>query len=254
MYAEELRRAVFGAPRERLAQISAVIWKSYAAGALTEDAAQELAEAVERRKATPVTSVARRFVGARPRSPQSLERRRSWSAGGWLPPAMAAAFTTAELAALSVVIREIAIRGACELPAAAIAGKAGVSTTSARNAVREARKRGILHVQERRVAYDRNRPNLITIGSKELALWIRTRARTAMGEIPPSSGRLPDAGISRIEGGGVRTVTPTTNHLFPSSARPAAGAWKAGLAMGGAARSMPDRHTRPKSTVCRTPL
>ena len=148
-------------PRHRLAEMSATVWKSYAAGALTEDDAQRLAEESEARKVgglIQMDETAPRRVGSRPRSSASMARRRSWSASGWMPPAMAAAFTTAELAALSVVIREIAIRGACELPAAAIAGKAGVSTTSARNAVREARKRGILHVQERRVAYDRNRP------------------------------------------------------------------------------------------------
>ena len=90
---------------------------------------------------------------------------------------MAVAFTTAENAALAVIIREIATTGCCELPAAAVAGRAGVSTSSVRNAVREARKRGVLRVEERRLSYDRSQPNRITIASRELALWVRTRAR-----------------------------------------------------------------------------
>ena len=134
---------------------------------------------------------------------------------------MAAGFTTAENAALAVIIREIVTTGSCRLAAAAIAGRAGVSTSSARNAVREARRRGILHVVERRIRYDRNEPNLITIASRELEVWVRTRARI--------SG----------QGGGVRTLTPTTNHLFPLPARPAATGWKTGLSVREVARFGP---------------
>ena len=73
---------------------------------------------------------------------------------------MAAAFTQVENAALAVVIREIATTGRCGLATGAIAGPGRRLITSARNAVREARKRGILHVEERRVARDRNLPNV----------------------------------------------------------------------------------------------
>ena len=167
----------------------------------------------------------RRRVGSRPRSSASMQRRRSWAAGSWLPPAMAAAFTTAELAALAVVIMEIATKGSCGLPAAAIAGRAGVGVSSARNAVREARRRGILCVQERRIRYDRNAPNRITIASRELALWVRTRAR-----VSSEMATLPKP-IKPTQGGGVKTVTPTSNHLYSSSAQLAARAWKTGLTM-----------------------
>ena len=211
MFAEEIRRAVQACQRGRLPELSAAVWKGFAAGAVSENEAQRLAEEIEARKGLiQIGETARRSVGSRPRSSASLERRRSWAAGSWMPPAMAAGFTQAENAALAVIIREIAATGSCELPAAAIAGRAGISTSSARNAVREARRRGVLHVVERRIAYDRNQPNLITIASRELALWIRTRSR-----------------VDR-SGGGVKSVTPTPNHLIFNPARPAAAAWKAG--------------------------
>ena len=84
-------------PRHRLAEISAAVWKGFAAGALSEDEAQHLAELIEARKAVPTASAeARRPVGSRPRSSASLERRRAWTGSGWMPPAIAARFTMGE--------------------------------------------------------------------------------------------------------------------------------------------------------------
>ena len=229
MFVEEMRRAVQACQRGRLPELSAAVWKGFAAGAVSEDEAQGLAELIEARKAAGLIHLdeaARRRVGSRPRSSASMARRRSWAAGSWMPPAMAAGFTQAENAALAVIIREIAATGFCGLAAAAIAGRAGISTSSARNAVREARRRGILCVQERRIRYDRNEPNLITIASRELALWARTRARM-LGQ-----------------GGGVKFVTPTSNHLLHSPARPAATGWKAGLPVREVARFGPGRPAR----------
>ena len=112
MFSQDIKRAVMAAPRERLAEISAVVWKGFAAGAIPEDKAQRLAELIEARKVVPAASAAsRKPVGSRPRSSASLERRRSWAAGSWMPPAMAAGFTQAENAALAVIIREIATTG-----------------------------------------------------------------------------------------------------------------------------------------------
>ena len=211
MFVEEIRRAVQACQQVRLPELSAAVWKGFAAGAIPEDEAQHLAELIEARKAVSTAPAApRRAVGSRPRSSASMTRRRSWAAGSWMPPAMAAGFTQAENAALAIIVREIATTGSCELPAAAVAGRAGVSTSSARNAVREARRRGILHVVERRISYDRNRPNLITIASPELVLWVRTRSR-----------------IER-QGGGVKSVIPTSNHILSDSAQPVATAWKTG--------------------------
>ena len=219
---EEIRRAVQATPRHRLADLSATLWKGFAGGTVSETDAQALAEEIEARKAESKVEISTlpRRVGSRPRSSGSMARRRSWAAGSWMPPSMAAGFTTAENAALAVIVREIATTGSCGLAAAAIAGKAGISTTSARNAVREARKRGILHVEERRVAYDRNRPNLITIASKELALWVRTRVRDQAVNLPLAR-REQHTEISvpsRVVGGGVKLATPSTNHYLHSPA------------------------------------
>ena len=204
MFVEQCRRAVKASPLSGLDALAKEVWRAFGSDMLSATEASELCEAIAARR-TKVAQVAPpcRRTGSRPRTSASLARRRSWASGSWMPPAMAAGFTQAENAALAVVIREIATTGRCGLPMGAIAAQAGICTTSARNAVREARRRGILLVEERRVSYDRNLPNLITIASRELALWVRTRARAAG------------------QGGGVRTVSPTPNLHISSPARPA---------------------------------
>src|SRR4028119_1668375 len=57
----------------------------------------------------------RRVVGARPRTPASVERRRSLASQGWFPPAIASRFTVGEQAALAVIAQEVARHGACSL-------------------------------------------------------------------------------------------------------------------------------------------
>ena len=218
MFIEECRRAVKASPRSGLDALAKEVWRAFGADQLSADEASELCEAIAaRRSATVSISKPLLHRGARPRTPASLERRRSWAAGSWMPPAMAAAFTQAEVAALAVIIREIATTGRCGLPMGAVAARAGVCITSARNAVREARRRGILHVEERRVTYDRNLPNLITITSRELALWVRTRARI------------------EGQGGALKSVAPTPSLYLSSPARPAAPAWKTGSRWSGGA-------------------
>ena len=157
MFVEELRRAVLATPRGRLADLSAAVWKGFAAGAISEDDAQALRKRSrpERRSRWHQHSLdvleavhdPRRASSDAARGRQVRGCRLRWLRG----------FTQAENAALAVIIREIATTGSCGLPAAAIAGRAGVSASSARNAVREARRRGILCVQERRIRHDRKR-------------------------------------------------------------------------------------------------
>ena len=226
MFVEEIRRAVQACQRGRLPELSAAVWKGFAAGAVSEDEAQGLAELIEARKAAGLIQMdeaPRRRVGSRPRSPASLDRRRAWTGSGWMPPAIAARFTMGEAAAVGVIVAEIANRGRCELPIGAIAARAGVCATIVRNALRQARTLGLLHVEERRIARDRNRSNVVTIVSRELELWVRTRAR-----------------VER-QGGGCRSVLPTTNHILSRSARSAATGWKAGTFGEGSRKVCADR-------------
>src|SRR5215211_1654976 len=116
MFIEQLRRAVEASPRVELARVSALLWKAYAAGQVTEAEASALSEAIELKRGAPVTQKPRqRRFGSRPRSTASLERRRRWAASGALPPALASRFTLAEQAVLAVIAAEDRKHGDCRL-------------------------------------------------------------------------------------------------------------------------------------------
>jgi ribosomal protein S25 len=67
-----------------------------------------------------------------------------------MPPALAARFTVGELAVLRIVGDEVRARKVCGLHLDAIAARTGVSRSTAKNAIREAKRLGLVEVQERR--------------------------------------------------------------------------------------------------------
>ena len=178
MLTDEIARAVQSAPRSRLAELAATIWRAYGAGAIGETDAQALAEAVEARKRVPTVPTQPRRVGSRPRAPESLERRRRWVASGWVPPTIACRFTAGELSALSVVAAQVAKHGRCDLALDHIAALAGVGRTTVRNALGEARRLGFLTVEVRRLRAFRNDTNVIRIVASAWQSWISMRRST----------------------------------------------------------------------------
>src|SRR4051794_9511909 len=179
MFVDELRRAVEVSPRAELPAVSALLWKAYAAGHVTEAEASVLSEAIELKRALPPTQkpIQRRLIGSRPRSPASLKRRGRWAASGALPPALASRFTTAETAVLAVIAAEHQKHGRCTLVIDHIAALAGVGRTTVKNALREAQRQSLLRSEERRLSAWRNAPNIVTITSLEWVSWLRMRTR-----------------------------------------------------------------------------
>src|SRR5215211_6320691 len=87
MFAEQLRRAVEASPRVELTKVSALLWKAYAAGTVSESDAADLSNLIEARKAIPAAQKpVQRRLGSRPRScldgaPPSLGRLWGLAAG-----------------------------------------------------------------------------------------------------------------------------------------------------------------------------
>jgi hypothetical protein len=121
--------------------------------------------------------VARRATARRPKRPDAIQRRRRWAASGWLPPQIAARFTTGELAVLSVIAWEHMRSGLCRLSVGAIAGLAGVSRTTAQNAARASRLLGLAAVTERRRPGRPSLTNVVAITSREWLAWLARRAK-----------------------------------------------------------------------------
>ena len=179
MFVEQMRAAITRAPREKCAELASAVWKAYAAGAIGDDDAQALAEAVEARKVVRATTPAPRRVGSRPRSPESTERRRRWVACGLMPPQIACRFTMGEGAVLAVIAAEVAKRGRCTLTVGHIAALAGVCKQTVRNAVRHAAGLGLVRSEEWRLSAFRSAPNTVTILSAEWSTWLRLVRRSS---------------------------------------------------------------------------
>lgn len=244
---EEMRRAVEAAAPDRLAAVASAMAQAYGAGGLTDAEYVQLDGLLAARRrvaqAAPVrmqtlaaacsqlvpaaapapagqgTAPARAHhrTGSRPRSAESAARRRRWAAAGYLPPRLAAAFTSGEQAVLAVVAMEIGKRGTCTLAMGHMAALAGVCATVAKRALRQARMLGLITVEERRLTGFRNDTNVIRVASTEWAGWLRLR--------------MPRASHTGLRGGGGTVVRPTgikilrgpsTNRSQPENRRPAA--------------------------------
>jgi hypothetical protein len=166
-----------------LENLARELWRAHGAGILGDDDAQRAAEAIHARRALervgagPGRQNAPRAAARRPQRPPerqaSIERRRRLSASGPMPPAMAARFTTAELAVLRIVGDECRDRGCCALHLEAIAARAGTCRTMVQNALRIARRLGLVDVRERRRRGQRSLTNIVRIVSAEWLTWLR---------------------------------------------------------------------------------
>jgi hypothetical protein len=110
----------------------------------------------------------------RPRSPKrsrSIHRRRLLASSGPLPPALAANFTTSELAVLRIIGDECAAHGSSSLCVDAIAARAGTSRDVVQRAKRTARRLGLLSCEQRRLGYRQSKTTVIRIVSKEWLVW-----------------------------------------------------------------------------------
>ena len=237
LYADEIRRQAEAAPRTALPSVTALLWRAYGEGQITEAEAESLSVLIEVRRSScgrPSTGQSpnptgtdaamvtdgpqnrqnrpkRPGVGSRPRTDASMERRRRWAASGRLPPGLAARFTLAEQGVLALVAAETARGGDCRLAIEHVAAVTGVSRSTVKNAIREAAKLGLVTVEERRVTGFRNLSNIVRIISPEWTSWLRLARKTIggftrMGEVRDPSHR----------GGGVKCATRTPTQVLDS--------------------------------------
>ena len=235
MFADQIRRAIEAADRITLPQVTALLWRAFGDGMVTEAEAEALSGLIEARTDAPATrrislataiasnpddsapiqdraGSARRAVGSRPRTDASMERRRRWAASGRLPPGLAARFTLAEQAVLALVAAETTRRKDCRLSIENMAAVAGVCRSTVKNAVREARRLGLLTVEERQITGFRNDTNVLRIVSAEWLAWLRLARR-----VDPLPDWRSQAGSSSHQRGGVKSVTSTPTEVLTLS-------------------------------------
>lgn len=208
MHVENLYRAISSSYSANLDQTAKLVWQSFASGLIEEQEAGALGAAIEARRralASIRTHPTVKCSKASQRAPVGqgraicIGRRRGLAASGAVPGKIAAHFTTGELAALTVIARQCQRRGNCVMFMDQIAAIAGVGRTTARNAIRQAQRLGLIDMQERRISGNRSDSNVIRITSSEWLAWLR------IGNT----------------GGGCKKPAPTSNHSYSSPAKAA---------------------------------
>jgi hypothetical protein len=214
MFREHLARTIEIAPANHLDELAREIWAAHRAGALDDQAAQTAAEAIRARQraAQPLVPIAFKAAQAafprsrRQRSPDrqaSIERRRRLAASGGMPPAIAAHFTTGEAAVLRIVGDEVRVHGCCALHLDAIAARAGVCRSTARNAIATAQRLGFLARQERRRRGQPSLTNILTIVSPAWLGWIRLKGGGGKNSSTTDNRgkQQPAGGVDKLESG-----------------------------------------------------
>ncbi|MGE8131710.1 helix-turn-helix domain-containing protein [Methylobacterium sp. NPDC080182] len=242
MFADEIRRAIEAADRITLPSVTALLWRAYGEGKVTEAEAEALSVLIEgrtlsgsepRRGQRPnptgtnsgqgsgepqiLVQAAGRAVGSRPRTDASMERRRRWAASGRLPPGLAARFTLAEQAVLALVAAETARRGDCRLAVGHLAAIVGVAETTVRNAIREAVRLGLVTVEERRVTGFRNDTNIIRIVAPEWTAWLRLARKTHPAHLPQQAAVAEGGGCKSPKGTHTQVLIPLDSRITQPS-------------------------------------
>lgn len=227
-------------------ELSRQVWQGHGSGALGDNEAQALAERLHGRRMAiregirPVGIPAgraslfppRRHV-ASPDKVASRDRRRLLACSGPMPPALAARFTTGQIAVLRIVADEVAAKGVCGLCIDAIAARAGVCRRLAQAAIRLAEGDGLLTIEERRHEGRKNSPNLVRIISREWQAWMRRGGA--------HHRRQAEVGVS-VHGVGCKPIHPTDKGIITGTIRPAE---PSKSCRNGRAR--PDHETDPES-------
>jgi hypothetical protein len=222
-------------------EVSRQLWQGHGSGALGDQEAQSLAERLHGRRCAiresirPVGIPAGRTSLFPPRrSPMSADkaasrsRRRLLACSGPMPPALAARFTTGQLAVLRIVADEITTKGVCGLCIDAIAARAGVCRRLAQNAIRLAEGDGLLTIEERRHEGRKNSPNLVRVISREWQAWMRrggSQKRNGFALESPRTGEPAGSGEGGVTprqiGIGCKAMRPTDKGITSGTNSPA---------------------------------
>jgi len=201
----ELQIAMVGSCQ--LDDLSSQMWRLVAAGAISDEQAEILSTAINKRRAAlkPANASAK-AVGQiscyskshfkprqHPRSPDreaSRNRRRRLGGSGALPDVLRCCYTESQRAVLCIVAGEIKARGTCDAPIDKIAALAGVCRSTVQTALHEARRLGHITIMHRPRTGQKSLTNLVKIISAEWLAWIK-RGPKSYGEI---GSKLPRTG------------------------------------------------------------
>lgn len=174
---EGFRRAIAVAPVDGLHLIEKTIWGACAYEGMTEAQVEELVALIKLRQIVQAPQPRLSRSGSKPRSSESMVRRRQLSSTGEIPTGISGRFTQGERAVLTVIGREVGRGGDCRLCHEKLGALAGVSKTTVKRAIREAVRLGLITVEQRRTGHRRNDPSIIRIVSAEWLAGLRLSSK-----------------------------------------------------------------------------
>lgn len=208
MFNDALSAAIAAARPHQFDQLARAIWAAVGSGAIGDEDASAALESIRTRQLAQLEPKPPTLPRP-PRSPDrqaSIARRRHLAASGPCPPHLAARFTTGELAALACVASEVGHHGTCSAYIDALAARSGTSRATVQRALRQAKRLGLITVEERRRRGQKSLTNVIRIVSPEWLTWIRIGSQKRnttqhrLDSAPPLSvGRYWNAAPSRRE-------------------------------------------------------
>ena len=151
--------------------LSAKIWEGWGKGQITDDAAERLQRAIQRRREKPATMVASAakkpaYDALKRRARRDndadrvlrAEKRRRVAHCGALPGYLAQSFTTAENAAIAIIIAQIRAKGFCD--------------RVVQNAIQHAERLGLIKIQRRPRKGQSSLSNIISLLDADLKAWV----------------------------------------------------------------------------------
>jgi hypothetical protein len=181
-----LSRLLAARTLQQIEECAKSAWILNGEGLVGDDEMQYLAPVIEhQRKAisagTPPPRATGRTRHSRPAIPvqkraKSWLRRRTLAKDCIIPTCLAQAFTISKLAVLAVIARAVLDRGQSNMSLPELAARAGVGCTTARYAIRDAVRMGLISVSENRINRFWNRPNTIRIVCGRWLRWLEARA------------------------------------------------------------------------------
>lgn len=201
--------------------------RHFETGQGTKPASRAYEKQSSARAAERVVAKARRPVTSEQRS-KEIQRRRTWSSAGNMPPEIRACYSEAERAALCVIAKRCSEKGFCDLCIDEIARLAGVGRTSVQNALRKARSKGVEHisVRERPQRSGKSLTNIIKIVSSSWRGWIEQvigfkRLSTSVTQIKTSPSECVETEKSAFEKECAVSVREPSNRPPTWQGRPA---------------------------------
>ena len=208
-----LARLLAAATHQQVDDCAKAAWVLNGEGLIADEEMEYLAPVIEHRRKSigagvPSTRARGCVRHCRPAIPLQKRaacwlRRRGLAKDCVIPTCLAQAFTVSKLAVLSVIARAVMERGQSTMSLPEIAARAGVGCTTARYAIRDAARMGLISVSENRINGFWNRPNTIKIVCGRWLRWLKARA--GYGAARKSAGRATADGQSTP----LRNLIPT---------------------------------------------